>query len=278
VAFSYPKACFYAFSCTDPISLVFFPAHYAAPASSGGSPMIVTTHSYFVAAVPSTGYELYKMDNSGNASATTFGLQATIPAAQATAPPTRNAGQPGTQNLITINAGAPLSAVRIKTPPVFDGTRVWFTHESTAGISSPDPAVRYGAINVDTNTVATAVAYHGPDSDDFNSSLAVGMTGGTSRTILLNWAYTDVKGGLAVSPAVAVVAIASTDPLPNVIGKDITLWAVGGITNDNRFGDYSSVLVDPLSQSCAFSAQEYFDLDTNGKWATRISRFGVPGC
>jgi hypothetical protein len=278
VAFSYPKNCFYAFSCTDPISRVFFPAHYAAPASSGGSPMITTTHSYFVAAVPNAGYELYKMDNSGNASATTFGLQATIAAAQATTPPTRNAGQPATQNPITINASSALSAVRIKTPATFDGTRVWFTHQSSAGISSPDPAVRYGAVNVDTNTVATAVAYHGPDSDDFNSSIAVGMTGGASRTIFLNWAYSDVKAGLPVTPTVAAVTIAAADPPPPLIGKDVPLWTVGGITSDNRFGDYSSTAIDPVSQACAVTAQEYFESPKNGNWATQLSRFGPSGC
>ena len=62
-------------------------------------------------------------------------------------------------------------------------------------------------------------------------------------------------------------------------GKDIGLIA-GGITNDDGFGDFSSASIDPRSSSraCAVTAQEYFESATNGKWATRISRFGAPGC
>jgi Bacterial Ig-like domain (group 3) len=279
VAFSYSKSCLYAFSCTD-IPKVFHPAHYATPASSGGSPMITTAHSYFVAAVPSTGYELYRMDNSANVSATTFALQASIASAQATAPPTRDGGQPGTPNLIDLAVGN-ANAVRITSPPTFDGTRIWFTHESTSGTTNPHPSVRYGAINTATNTVATAVAYHGPGSDDFNPSIAVGING-ASRTIFLNWAWSDVKGGMPVSATVAAVTIGSTDPPPPVIGKDIRLIPGGitgaGITGESRFGDYSSVAVDPASQACAVTAQEYFESATNGKWATRISLFGPSGC
>jgi hypothetical protein len=281
VAFSYPKSCLYAFSCTDGFR-VFHPDHYATPASSGGSPMIITAHSYFVAAVPNVGYELYRMDNSGNAGAATFALQASIASTAATAPPTREAGQPGTPNLIDLEVGT-ANAVRITSPPTFDGTRVWFTHESTAGTTVAHPSVRYGAINTASNTVATAIAYHGPGSDDFNPSIAVGLNG-ASRTIFLNWAWSDRNGGLPVSPAVAAVTIGSADPLPPVIGKDVRLFPGGitgaGITGETRFGDYSSVAVDPASaiQACAVTAQEYFESSTNGKWATRISRFGAPGC
>lgn len=103
---------------------------------------------------------------------------------------------------------------------------------------------------------------------------------GASRTIFLNWACTDAGGGMPVTPAVAAVTISATDPPPPVIGKDTTLFR-GGITNDARFGNYSSVALDPRSatQACAVTAQEYFDSATTGQWATRIALFGpAPGC
>src|SRR5512146_572454 len=144
--------------------------------------MITTAHSYFVASVPNTRYELYRMDNSGTTGATTFALQASIASAQATAPPTRDAGQPAAPGLIDIRADHPDQALRITSSPTFDGTRIWFAHESTSGTAHPHPSVRYGAINVASNTVATAIAYHGASSDDFNPSIAVGING-ASRTI-----------------------------------------------------------------------------------------------
>ncbi len=274
VVFSYPKPCAYSETCTTDFQ-VFHPVYYATPVSSGGTPMITTAHSYFVATAPGVGYELYRMDNSGNTSATTFTLQATIASAQSVVPPTRDAAQPGTSKPIDLDARTPGNSTRITSAPTYDGTRIWFTHQADL---SNHPAVRYGAIDPASNTVATNVAFHSASSDDFNPSIAVGINGG-SRTIFLNWAYTDVAGGIPVSPAVAAVTIAATDSPPALDGKDIKL-VDGGITNDNRFGDYSSTVIDPASpaQVCAVTAQEYFDGATNGKWATRIGRFGAPGC
>jgi hypothetical protein len=274
VVFSYPKPCAYSDTCTTDFQ-VFRPVHYATPVSSGGTPMITTAHSYFVATAPGVGYELYRMDNSGNTNATIFTLQATIASAQSVVPPARDAAQPGTSKPIDLDARTPGNSTRITSPPTYDGTRIWFTHQASV---SNHPAVRYGAINPDSNTVATNVAFHSASSDDFNPSIVVGING-ASRTIFLNWAYTDVAGGIPVSPAVAAVTIAAADPPPALNGKDTRLIA-GGITNDNRFGDYSSTVIDPANpaQVCAVTAQEYFDGATNGKWATRISRFGAPGC
>jgi hypothetical protein len=274
VAFSYPKICAYDPHCTTDFQ-VFRPAHYATPASSGGSPMITTAHSYFIASVPGTGYELYRMDNSGDTNATIFTLQAVVGSGQLVEPPTRDAGQPGTSNLVNLDAGHPLISTRITSAPTYDGSRIWFAHGVTV---SNHPAVRYGAIDPAANTVATALAFHSASSDDFNPSIAVGLNG-TARTIFLNWAYTDVAAGIPVTDTVATVTIASADSPPPVNGKDVKL-ITGGITNDNRFGDYSSVVVDPASpgQVCAVTAQEYFDPATNGQWATRISRFGAAGC
>ena len=274
VAFSYPKSCAYSDSCTTDFQ-VFRPPNYATPASSGGNPMIATAHSYFVATVPNVGYELYRMDNSGDTNATIFTLQASIASGQSVQPPTRDAAQPGTSNPVDLDARTPANSTRITSSPTFDGTRIWFAHQVTV---SNHPAVRYGAINPADNTVTTNVAFHSASSDDFNPSIAVGLNG-ASRTIFLNWAYTDLAAGIPVTDTVAAVTISATDSPPPVNGKDTRL-VVGGITNDSRFGDYSSVSVDPVNPAevCAVTAQEYFDSATNGKWATRIGRFGAPGC
>ncbi len=270
VAFSYPKSCAYSRGCSASFQ-VFPTRHYAAPASSAGNPMITTENGYYVASVPGTGYELYRMADNG----TSFAFQATIASGQSVVPPPRDAIQPGTSNRISLHAASPDLSTRITSSPVFDGSRIWFTHETGSGIH---PSVRYGAINPANNTVATEIVYHNATSDDFNPSLAVGVNG-ASRTIYLNWAFTDPGGGMPVSPAIAAVTIGATGPPPPVIGKDTTLIA-GGITNDAQYGEYSSVSVDPRSPSqvCAVTAQEYFDFANNGKWATRIALFGIPGC
>jgi hypothetical protein len=277
VAFAEPKTCAYTDvpGCDFPI---FSIAHYAAPVSAGGNPMISTTASYFVASVPNVGYELYRMDNAANPASTTITLQSTVGLPPEVQSLTRNAGQPGAPLPIDLGAdeGADVST-RIKSTPTFDGTRIWFTHTTSV---SNHAVVRYGAINVSNNTETDALVLHSPSSDDFNPSIAVGLNG-NSRTIFLSWAYTDVPAGVAVSDAVAEVTVNSTDKPPVINGRDIKIVPLiyGGITSDDRFGDYSSTVIDPLNfgQVCAVTAQEYFS-KINGKWATYISRFGAPDC
>ena len=68
-----------------------------------------------------------------------------------------------------------------------------------------------------------------------------------------------------------------------IIATDLTLATGSQTTTNTRFGDYSSVHVDPVAVSgtcpagrTALLAQQYF---LGGNWATRLSRvsFGL-GC
>jgi hypothetical protein len=277
VVFAEPKSCAYSTTPGFCSFKIFSTAHYAAPASAGGNPMITspTRASYFVASVKNVGYELYRMDNSGFNADTTLTLQATVGLAAKVQPLAHNAGQPATPTAIGLAAGSPLDLdTRIKSTPTFDGTRIWFTHTTSV---SNHATVRYGAINISDNTEIDGLALHSATSDDFNPSIAVAVNG-ASRTIFLNWAYTDRPAGIPVTDAVAAITVNSTDSPPPINGKDLKL-ITGGITADTRFGDYSSTTIDPrnTSQVCAVTAQQYFD-QTSGIWATRIGRFGAAGC
>ena len=83
--------------------------------------------------------------------------------------------------------------------PYFDGTFIWFTH---GGDVSGFPTVRYGRVDTGNNTVVTTWALHSPSSDDFNPSLAVGITP-QGETVYLNWAFTDTPAGAATSAVFA---------------------------------------------------------------------------
>jgi hypothetical protein len=66
--FGVPKSAVYV---ADGFSFgAFNTASLCAPASNGGIPMISTTFSYFLCAVPSVGYRFYRLTNSGGAGAT----------------------------------------------------------------------------------------------------------------------------------------------------------------------------------------------------------------
>ena len=256
--FGIPKSAVYSgagfsFSAFNTASLV-------APASNGGIPMISTTFSYFLGAVPGTGYRLYRLTNSGGPGAT-LTLQATI--SSTFSAPTRRVNQPG--NAQTLD---PLDG-RIVWSPVNDGNFIWFAHGiDLAGF----PTVRYGAISIANNTPFVAVAYRSGTSDDFNPSVSVGNNPGGGNFICVNWAYTDAPAGVATSDTVDCVLPGGG--VPNLIGTG-TVLVNGASTGEFRFGDYSSATIDPTNAngSCAVVAQQYFA--SGGSWATRIARVGT---
>lgn len=255
--FGLPKSAIYAgggFSTS-----VFNTSSKTAPVSNGGIPMISTTFSYFLGAVPGTGYTLYRLTNSGGSGAT-LTLQATISATFA-APP-RRVNQPGTTATLD-----PLDG-RIVWSPVNDGNFIWFAHGIALGSF---PGVRYGAISISANTATVAVAYRSGTSDDFNPSVGIGISPSGGDSIYVNWAYTDSSAGVATSDTVDTVVPGGG--VPNLIGTG-TVLINGAVTGESRFGDYSSVALDPTvaAGTCAVAAQQYFS--AGGSWATRIARVG----
>jgi hypothetical protein len=238
----------------------FSTASQTAPVTNGGIPMISTTFSYFLGAVPGTGYRLYRLTNSGGSGAT-LTLQATI-SSTFNAPP-RRVNQPGTSTTLD-----PLDG-RIDWSPVNDGSFIWFAHGIAIGTF---PGVRYGAISIGANTATVAEAFRSGTSDDFNPSVGVGNSPSGGNFIYVNWAYTDTPAGVATSDTVD-----SVNPgggVPNLIATGVVL--VNGVsTGETRFGDYSSVAIDPanVNGSCAVTAQQYFQ--SGGQWGTRIARLGT---
>jgi hypothetical protein len=117
-----------------------------------------------------------------------------------------------------------------------------------------------------------AIAYRSGTSDDFNPSVGVGNAPGGGNNIFVNWAYTDSPNNVAVSDTVDSVAPGAG--VPNLIGTG-TVLVNGAVTGQTRFGDYSSVAIDPsvAAGSCAVTAQQYFT--TGGSWRTRLARLGT---
>lgn len=91
------------------------------------------------------------------------------------------------------------------------------------------------------------------------------------RRTYVNWAFTDTANNIATSDTVDSVLPGG---VPNLIGTGAVL-VNGAITGETRFGDYSSVAIDPTNAngSCAVTAQQYFT--AGGQWATRIARVGT---
>lgn len=231
-----------------------------APVTVGGIPTAATTNTYWVAAVPGTGYDLYAMPTNPSGAVS---LQATI--SDPFSAPSRRIRQPGTSDTLD-----PLDG-RIGSAAVQTGNVVWFAHDID---DQGFPTVRYGGINVSTDQAVTAVAFHDTTSDDFNPSIGVFPASSTTDDVWVNWAYTDSPQGIATSDAVA--GVGPGQGVPDLAAVDLTLVAGSATTTHASFGRFSSVAVDPAasSSSCpagltALSAQEYF---SGNSWTTELAR------
>ena len=256
-AFAMPKALAYA---GDSFNITTYSVDFStAPAVVAGIPTESTTTTYWVAAVPGTGYDVFSMPTS-----TAGAIKFVGTVSEPFDPPSRNVRQPGTSD--TLN---PLDG-RIQSAVVQDGNDVWFANDVDDG---GYPTVLYGVIDGTDGNMEDALAYHGGGSDDFNPSIGVSPRGSNTDAIWLNWAYTVSSAGVPVS--VTVNGVAPGAGLHNLVGSDLTLVTGVSATSISTFGAYSSVEVDPSgTSSCpagltALSAQEYFS--SASQWATRLA-------
>jgi len=229
-----------------------------APVTNAGQ--VTSAVSFFLAAVPGTGYKLYRLTNNGGSGASLS--KTTI--SDTFSVPSRPVNQPGAPN-DTIDP----SDGNITSFPYFDGTFIWFAHDAD---DDGFPTVRYGRGDPSKNTVETTFAFHSGSSDDFNPSIAVGFTP-SGEKVFFNWAFPDASHGIATTN---VFAEGSANlPLVQIAGPgtaDATGGVVTGCGAKCRFGDFSSVSVDPGTPGCAFATQQYFA--ANGSWKTRITPIG----
>jgi hypothetical protein len=263
VAYAIPKAPVYAGAG---FSFPAFGVSFStAPVTTSGTGKKASATTYWLASVPGSGYNLFRMTNSANPGSTALALQASI--SSPFNAPSRRVNQPGTTQTLD-----PLDG-RIDWAPEIGGSGfIWFAHGiDIAGF----PGIRYGAISVTSNTATVAEAFHSSSSDDFNPSIGVTPTTGSQVFIWLNWAYTDTPNGVATSDTVN--GVLPGGGVPNLTSGDLVLVNGFTTTTNFRFGDFSSVEIDPkaVSLTCpagrdAELAQEYFD--SSQQWVTRIAR------
>jgi hypothetical protein len=80
-------------------------------------------------------------------------------------------------------------------------------------------------------------------------------------------------------PSIRYAGRLSTDPLGTLAQGEQTLQAGGGSqTGVNRWGDYSTMSVDPVDDCTFWYTQEYYPATSPGTWYTRIGAFRFPQC
>jgi hypothetical protein len=85
-----------------------------------------------------------------------------------------------------------------------------------------------------------------------------------------------------MSPSIRYTGRQSTDPL-NTMETEIDILSTAGVatasqTNSVRWGDYSSMAVDPVDDCTFWYTNQYQPAKGNNQWSTRIASFSFPAC
>ena len=86
---------------------------------------------------------------------------------------------------------------------------------------------------------------------------------------------------ISIFPSIRYTGRVPTDPLGEMQGEDIIQNGGGSQTGGsfpNRWGDYSSISIDPVDDCTFWYTTEYLKSSGSFNWSTRIASFKFPGC
>ena len=167
------------------------------------------------------------------------------------------------QNRWTGNFGVNVSGVNPTTAGTYQIAPRWFILQST-GTALPT-VLDQGTHAPDAGNGATGSnRWMASSALDNQGNLAIGF----SRSSTTLRADIMIAGRLA-----------SDAPGSLVQGETIMFAAAGSQTStSNRWGDYSSMNVDPVDDCTFWYTQEYYSATSGANWRTRIGKFVYPSC
>ncbi|MFG2905305.1 hypothetical protein ACGF13_09635 [Kitasatospora sp. NPDC048286] len=79
-------------------------------------------------------------------------------------------------------------------------------------------------------------------------------------------------------PSISVTGRLADDPLNAMTFRETTVWTgTGSQTGSNRWGDYTSMAIDPEDDCTFWYTNQYQAVDGTGNWNTRIASFHLSG-
>jgi hypothetical protein len=194
----------------------------------------------------------------------TLVVRAYVPVANYTAP-TRLAKQPGTTTALEDGDA------RFESMGVQSGGSLWQVHTINLG---GYPAPKFYQINTATNAVyQSGYFYRSATSYDFRASISANRF----SDAVVTWTATDPANG--INPEMWVRGRVSGDTL-GTLGAGTLLVQSGTFSSSSRWGDFSSVSMDPVAYtSCGSVSDRRFwavgqDVINTTKWGTRIGQAG----
>ncbi len=165
---------------------------------------------------------------------------------------------------------------------------LWVTHTARP-TSGSNTRPLWAQIDVTGGTIAAAPVQqgiHAPDTDLYRwmGAIAADTTGNAAI------GYSTSNGTAPNFPSISYAGRLVTDPLGTLPQTETQLVAGGGSQIFNcgggpchRWGDYSSMSVDPVDDCTFWYTNEYYETQAQGSnqpgiWQTRIGSFKFPSC
>ncbi len=158
---------------------------------------------------------------------------------------------------------------------------LWLTHTVGNGGDPNIASVRWYELDVsggvlDTNAPLQEGTFNPDDSYRFMPSLAVDGSG----NMAVGYSVSDAS----MAPAIRYAGRLLNDPA-NTLGQgEMSLWEGTGVQSNicgggpcERWGDYSTMTVDPVDDCTFWYTNQYYAAD-GGNWQTRIGSFSFPTC
>ena len=148
----------------------------------------------------------------------------------------------------------------------------------TVNGSSSTPAhgaIRWFEFRNDGTSTATPTVYQAGTFDPDNEYRWMGSIAmDKDHNIALGYS----RSSTTTKPSIYVNGRLGTDP-PNTLGTETLMMAGGGVqTAYNRWGDYTSMTIDPIDQCTFWYTGEYLVNNGTFNWGTRIAAFKFPSC
>jgi len=167
------------------------------------------------------------------------------------------------------------------TPPIPQPVQHWYVNFDVWNSSTSAIGVRWMEFTANLNTVpVTALSI-------FQQGTYVGTSGDSNYRWMGSLArdnVDDVLVGYSVSsssmhPSIAVAGRVSTDTLGTLSPEVFSVYGTGSqIDTGDRWGDYSTMAIDPSDNCTFFYTTEYFVTTRQFGWSTDISSWKFPSC
>ncbi|MGB0388763.1 MAG: hypothetical protein ACPGWR_28420 [Ardenticatenaceae bacterium] len=152
------------------------------------------------------------------------------------------------------------------------------THETLVGnftvdVGKDQAGIRWFELRKadDSNNGAWTLHQEGTHAPDKHHRWMGSMAMDQSGNIALGYSISSSS----LNPGIRYTTRLASDPLDTLRSEETLVSGTASQTNSNRWGDYSSMNVDPADDCTFWYTNEYV---SENRWSTRIGTFKIPSC